>query len=388
MTVRSVIAAVALVIGVSLPVAVCVADALLGWVSGGFYLVFAPAPITFAIVGWLLTVRDRGGVIGPLCLMFAVLFAMYFPLDLLVRLEMTSSALALVATFSSASDAPGFIIVAMILILFPDGRLPGPRWRWTVPVAIVGGAASIVGFSLAPGQLAAFPSIVNPIGVPGFPGMVIGEIGYVALIILLIAAVVALVTRWRRGSVLERSQVKWVGASALALGVAEAANLATFDPSDPLGAPIPVVLASAGTALVPAAIGIAILRYRLYDIDRLISRTIGWALVTGFLVAVFAGGVLALQAVLAGFTQGETLAVAASTLLAFALFQPVRRRVQRAVDHRFDRARYDGERTAAAFAERLRDEIDLARLRESLALTARDAVRPTVASVWLRNTDS
>ena len=134
----------------------------------------------------------------------------------------------------------------------------------------------------------------------------------------------------------------------------------------------------------PLAIGIAVVRYRLYEIDRIISRTIGWALVTGLLVAVFIGGVLALQALLADFTQGQTLAVAASTLVAFALFQPVRRRVQRAVDRRFDRARYDGERTAAAFAERLRDEVDLVTLAAELQGTVGAAVRPTISSLWLR----
>ena len=110
---------------------------------------------------------------------------------------------------------------------------------------------------------------------------------------------------------------------------------------------------------MPIVIGIAILRYRLYEIDRIISRTIGWAIVTGLLVAVFAGLVVALQAVLAPVTKENTLAVAASTLVAFALFQPLRRRVQRAVDRRFDRARYDGQRTVGAFAERLRNEVDL-----------------------------
>lgn len=383
MTARSVIATVALVVAISLPVAVCVADALLGWVSSGAYLVFAPAPITFAIVGWLLTVRDRGGAIGPLWLAFAVIFAVYFPIDLLVRLEVTSPALALVATFSSASDAPGFILVAMTLILFPDGRLPGRRWGWTVALAIVGCTASGVGFVLAPGPVAAYPAVVNPIGIEGFPGATIGVIAYAALIVLLIAAIAALAIRWRRGGILERSQIKWVGAAAIALGVAEAINLATFDPADPFGAPIPVVLASAGTALVPAAIGISILRYRLYEIDRLISRTIGWALVTGVLIAVFAVGVIALQTLLTDVIQGETLAVAASTLLAFALFQPVRQRVQRAADHRFDRARYDAEQTTAAFAERLRDEVDLGTLSADLEVTTVRAVRPAAVAIWI-----
>ena len=120
-----------------------------------------------------------------------------------------------------------------------------------------------------------------------------------------------------------------------------------------------------GILAMPITIGIAILRYRLYEIDRLISRTIGWALVTGILVAVFALLVVALQAALTPVTDESTLAVAASTLVAFALFQPLRRRVQRAVDRRFDRARYDGQRTTAVFADRVRNEVDLVTLRRS-----------------------
>ena len=125
-------------------------------------------------------------------------------------------------------------------------------------------------------------------------------------------------------------------------------------------------------------------RYRLYEIDRLISRTIGWALVTGVLVVVFAGTVVGLQALLDQVIQGETLAVAASTLVAFALFQPVRRRVQTLVDRRFDRARYDGDRTAAAFAERLRERVDLAGLEADIAGVVDVALRPTTVGVWIR----
>ena len=134
---------------------------------------------------------------------------------------------------------------------------------------------------------------------------------------------------------------------------------------------------------MPVAIAIAILRYRLFEIDRIVSRTIGWAVVTGVLVAVFAAGVVLLQAALAPFTNENTIAVAGSTLVAFALFQPLRRRVQRAVDRRFDRARYDGQRTVDAFAEHLRSDVDLGSLRTSLAATADQAVRPASASVWL-----
>jgi DNA integrity scanning protein DisA with diadenylate cyclase activity len=140
-------------------------------------------------------------------------------------------------------------------------------------------------------------------------------------------------------------------------------------------------------ALLPIAVGVAVLRYHLYDIDRLISRTIAWALVTGVLAAVFVSVVLVLQALLAGFTQGETLAVAASTLVAFALFQPLRRRVQVVVDRRFDRARYDGQRTVDAFAERLRDEVEFAEIHEDIHQTVHSTMRPEHVGIWLRPAD-
>jgi 4-amino-4-deoxy-L-arabinose transferase-like glycosyltransferase len=135
--------------------------------------------------------------------------------------------------------------------------------------------------------------------------------------------------------------------------------------------------------LIPVAIGIAVLRYHLYDIDRLISRTVSWSLVTAGVVAVFALLVVGLQAALAGFTQGETVAVALSTIVAAALFQPARRRVQQAIDRRFDRGRYDANLTAAAFAERLRNDLDLDAVTNELHTTVGLAVRPTTAGIWL-----
>jgi hypothetical protein len=128
----------------------------------------------------------------------------------------------------------------------------------------------------------------------------------------------------------------------------------------------------------------AVLRYRLYEIDRIISRTIGYTIVTVTLALVFVGGVLGLQAILAQFTGGNTIAVAASTLVVAALFQPLRGRIQRVVDRRFDRTRYDATRVVDAFAARLRDEVDLDRLQAALLVTADEVVRPSGGSVWLR----
>ena len=144
------------------------------------------------------------------------------------------------------------------------------------------------------------------------------------------------------------------------------------------------VVGVAAGCLIPISIGIAVTRYRLYDIDRLISRTLSWAIVTAGVVTIFVLLVIGLQGALEGLTQGDTLAVALSTIIAAALFQPARRRVQGAVDRRFDRARYDGQRTIEAFAHEIRDEVDLPRLRETLVATAHGSVRPATAALWLR----
>jgi hypothetical protein len=140
-------------------------------------------------------------------------------------------------------------------------------------------------------------------------------------------------------------------------------------------------------ALVPIAIGVAILRYRLDDIDRLISRTVSWALVTVVLIAVFGIGILAIEGVLAGVTNGETLAVAVSTLAAVALFQPVRRRIQGIVDRRFDRTHYDAGLVIDGWAERLRDPLELAALGGEIVRVATETVRPASAAIWLRTAE-
>ena len=151
---------------------------------------------------------------------------------------------------------------------------------------------------------------------------------------------------------------------------------------------MPLAVYAATSSLVPVAIGIAILKRHLYEIDRLISRTLSWAIITAVLLAVFAGGVIALQAALAGFTQYATLAVAGSTIATFALFQPLRKRVQRMVDRRFDRARFDAELTSTAFAVRMRGQVDIDAVATDLLDTIDDSIRPAERAVWLRGSAS
>ena len=292
------------------------------------------------------------------------------------------------------------ILACWIPLLFPTGRLPSPRWRAPAAFLLTLTGVGVVAAALRPGPPLGAPDaeLVNPIGIEGWPRFLQPLVDAVPFAVLatLVLAVVALVTRYRRGDRIERLQIRWFVAAVLIVPISlvgvlielalRAAGMfggATGAGSGPQTL-VSVLVAYVGIFVMPIAIGIAVTRHRLYEIDRLVSRTIGWALVSGVLVLVFAGTVLGLQALLDRVTQGETLAVAASTLVAFALFQPVRRRVQTAVDRRFDRARYDGERTAVAFAERLREQVDLAGLEADLALTVEAALRPSSTGLWIR----
>jgi hypothetical protein len=202
--------------------------------------------------------------------------------------------------------------------------------------------------------------------------------GTLLILLALGLAVVAMGVRWRRGDRLARAQLKWL-LGALAVGAV------LFPLSFGGGVANVLDIVGVGSAmLVPISIAIAILRYRLYDIDRIISRTISYGVVSVMLVAVYGGLILVLQGPLGTITGGETVAVAASTLVAAALFQPIRRRTQAAVDHRFNRARYDAERTIDALAMVLRDEMDLPIVRSAFVDAVKRSVQPTAASLWLR----
>ena len=231
-----------------------------------------------------------------------------------------------------------------------------------------------------------FPTIYNPI--TGGPDLrpLLGPMPFRTIVAssVLVAPVVvaAVVSRYRAADAIQRLQLKWAFA---ALSISLSALLAT-SVIGTRGATsgLPLAMYAATNSLVPVAIGIAILKRHLYEIDRLISRTLSWAVITAVLLAVFAAGVLVLQAGLAGFTRNATLAVAGSTIATFALFQPLRKRVQRLVDRRFDRARFDAEGTSAAFAERMRVEVEINALAIDLLDTIDEAVKPASRSLWLR----
>jgi hypothetical protein len=296
-------------------------------------------------------------------------------------LRVTAWLTVLFTTIGGGVFALGFI--------FPTGRGHTPAWdRGLRIAAVLTPVMFVTVFLIRPGPLHTFPTIDNPFGFgpdlrPLYGDEVSARISAMAVLLLpLVAWSVA--SRYRLAGHHERQQLKWFGlATVLTIGtlaIAGAGAVLFDDPPE-----VSLALFGFVGALVPVAIGIAILRHGLYDIDRLISRTLGYGLVTGVLVALLTVSVVALSAALGSLAEGNSLAVALSTLLVAVLFGPIRGRAQAVIDRRFDRARYDAQRTVDAFAEEVRNDVDLGALRSALLRKADEAVRPVMASVWLRD---
>jgi len=268
---------------------------------------------------------------------------------------------------------------ALVFLLFPDGRLPSRRWRPWLGVLITGLALALPGQALTSGHSEEFSSGGNPLGTDAIPTDLLLNIGLTLLLVTLLAGVVALVVRFRRGSSVERQQLKWFAFAATLLAVAGTAAIFLYYDS----VLIQVLVALALIAL-PAAAGISIFKYRLYDIDVVINRTLVYGALTATLAGIYLGSVLLLQLVLSGVTEGSGPAVAASTLGVAALFRPARSRIQELVDRRFYRRKYDAQRTLEAFSSRLRDEVDLGTLNAELGAVVRETLQPAHVSLWLR----
>jgi hypothetical protein len=258
----------------------------------------------------------------------------------------------------------------LVPLLFPDGRPPSRRWWPVVWVAIIAGLGQMVTVALSNANFSNdFPKLRDPVTVVAPLGTTYNQ-SQLAGLLVLVAGVISMIVRFRRSGTEQRLQLKWfLYASAVAGVVVFAASLTNN----------PLLEFEIVFPLIPAAVGVAILKYRLYDIDRLISRTLAYAIVTGLLVGTYAGLVLLATRVLSVHTP---VAVAAATLAAAALFNPLRRRVQRVVDRRFNRVRYDADQTVAAFAARLRGAVDLVAVRSDLLTVVSSAVEPAHISVW------
>jgi hypothetical protein len=272
--------------------------------------------------------------------------------------------------------------MSTFLLLFPTGHLPSPRWR---PVAWAAGAtitAISVVAAVAPQPLdQGLP--LNPLGIQQLAGVyeLAAPTAFLLLGVLGLASVASLVVRFRRARGEERQQLKWFtyGAAVLALLLAVSAA------SQTLSGRVPDLVVAAALAAPPLAIGVAVLRYRLYDIDRIINRTLVYGALTVLLAVVYAGIVLTLGQLFGGLGEDpSSWVVAAATLAVAGLFQPARRRIQAIVDRRFNRRKYDAAKTVEAFSVRLRDEVDLDALAAELLAVVDQTMQPTAASLWLR----
>jgi len=272
------------------------------------------------------------------------------------------------------------------LLLFPTGRLPGGRWRWLAWLTVAFVLVGVISSAFSPeAYLGSLGPIRNPLGVEGFSGVYEAAL-YVMAPLLFVAAALSLIMRLHRATGVERQQLKWFAyaSATFAIGIV----LIVI----PLAMDTPLWFERAGQAIftaagacVPISIGIAILHYRLYDIDRLVNRTLVYGALTATLVAVYFGGVTVLQTLLRELTGQESqLAVVASTLAIAALFNPLRRGVQTFVDRRFYRGKYDAVRTLETFGTTLRDETDLDRLGEEMVSVVRESMQPEHAGLWLR----
>ncbi len=353
-----------------------------------FLLVTALAVAGISVVGTLIVRRQPRNLVGWVLLASSLGLAAQSAAFDYISLSHDRFGLGLPATIPVAwvdnwLMIPSLLgLVIIVPLVFPNGRLPSPHWR---PVGIFAGlgiAMVAIGSAFTPGPMQS-GGIDNPLSVrlPHPIIDIVGGIDVVSGLTLFGLTAAAVVVRYRHGTPLERLQLRWFAYPAtLGIALIGFANIVTTDVSD--AAWIGGLLCVAAT---PFAIGIAILRHRLLDIDLVIKRTISYGVLTVVLVGVEIGGVLFLQTLLSSVTQEQTYAVAATTLGVAALFQPARRRIQGWVDRRFDRSRYDAALIANGFGARLRDELDLDDVTAELAMAARAALLPASVSVWVRS---
>lgn len=286
-----------------------------------------------------------------------------------------------------------FVAPCLLFLLFPDGRPPSTRWRPVLWLVAVAGAGTFFTLAFSPGELDeyTYPGLANPLGIGGEVGDVLTTIesaGNGIVPITIFASISSMIARFWRSRGRERLQLKWVVYTAVLTATSFLVSFVLPEPVPRAVQDAVFLLGVAAFAAIPIAAGIAILRYRLYDIDRLINRTLVYGALTAMLILVYLGGIVLLQGLFRMHTgQGSQLAVVASTLTIAALFNPLRRRIQTLVDHRFYRSKYDATKTLEAFSARLRDETDLDALSGELVAVVKETMQPARVALWLRQHD-
>ena len=366
-----------------------------------FAVLFAAIVLSFSTVGALIATRQPQNPIGWIMIVAGFGLAATLLTSNYVELSLAQPPGRLPATVWVVWVAqwvwvPGFgPALTLLFLLFPNGRLPSRRWR---PVGWLAVAAMVTlgcGVAFMPGPLPDYPQIRNPVGLTLLEGSFLaGEVGsllaYLSLVASIVLSASSMVVRFRQAVGEERQQIKWFAFAAgfAALGwVVNSLAYANDEGTESLLLVVAQLLLLLSLLGIPLAVGIAILKYRLYDIDLIINRTLVYGSLTATLLAVYFGGVATIQAVfrfLTGQEQQPQLAVVVSTLAIAALFNPVRRRIQSFIDRRFYRSKYDARKTLEAFSVKLRDETDLEALSDDLEGVVRETMQPAHVSLWLR----
>jgi hypothetical protein len=283
------------------------------------------------------------------------------------------------AVYVDVSWAVLSTLLGFILLLTPTGSLPSPRWRWWARLVVIAAVATVTLRSQPMDP--PYEAVANPLLVQNGPLVAVANLGVIITLLAVLVAAGSLVVRFRRARGVERLQLRWVALAAALAGLAVAFILVSWATVGGAAQPLWGWVTGIYVAVLPLATGAAILRYRLYDLDRIISRTLAYALLTVLLGLGYAGAVLLLSRLL---PDSSSLTVAGATLAVAAVFQPARRRVQQTVDRRFNRHRYDAAQTIQEFSTRLRQQIDLDTLTGELLAVTDQTMQPTKVSLWLR----
>ena len=347
------------------------------------------SPLISALVGALVIDRKGNHPIGWLFCLAGLGWGLYevgFTTGFYSTAGQTSPSQDVIiwlATWTSMV-AFGFAPV-LVLYLFPNGKLPSPGWKWPYRGAVAATINGAVGFALAPGPYYELPPLENPYGLGGRAGAVmelLAAIAWPLLLIAIVGGVVSLRQRSRHATFEERQQIKWLFLAGMAL----IAFVVFWAVNDMLGQKeVAAAVAGLFLPLLPIALGIAILRHRLYDIDLLINRTLVYTSLSVVLALVYLGTVVVFQRLLSAVTADSNIAIAASTLAVAALFRPARTRIQQFIDRRFYRQKYDAAATVGRFSTRLRHEVDLDALEGELLTAVDQALQPNAATVWLKS---
>jgi hypothetical protein len=344
--------------------------------------------LTFSVVGAIIASRRPRNTIGWLFCSVGVTiglnsFAGDYAEYWLVSGSGMKSLAETAAWFSSwAWILLTYVPTSFVLLLFPDGRLPSPRWRSVAWGAALGITSVVVGYALKAGPLEDFPQIANPYGVDGPIVGMVGVAGSIVAAGSLVASAVSLIVRMRHAGSEQRQQIKWLAYG----GTVVVGTICVSGVINLWNVPVGIVVGNVALLGLPVFTGIAIVKHHLYDIDVVINRTLVYGALTAMLVGVYAGGIVVLQGLLRALTGHDSqLAIVASTLAVAALFNPLRHRIQAFIDRRFYRRKYDAAKMLSAFNARLRDETDLRTLSDDLVGVVKETMQPEHVTLWLRS---